>query len=262
MDLKLKGKKALVLASSQGLGLGVATALCAEGADVMISGRTQKKLSEAAHKLAEAGPGSASFSVVDLRDPESAKQLYAEAIDELGHIDILVNNVGGPPPGSIEEQDMQTWRIQFDVMVVRLIEITNLCLPGMRKRRWGRVLTIASSSIIQPIDGLSISNTIRSAVVGWNKSLANETASDGITVNILSPGRIETERVVQIDASNAQKRNVSVEEVRSASMSSIPIGRYGTVEEFGSVGAFLVSEQASYITGSIIRCDGGLIRSV
>ena len=162
----------------------------------MISGRTQEKLSEAAVKLSEAGPGKASFCIIDLSDPESARQLYARATAELGHLDILVNNVGGPPPGSIEEQDMQTWRTQFDIMVVRLIEITNLCLPGMRERRWGRVLTIASSSIIQPIDGLSISNTLRSAVVGWNKSLANETASDGITVNILSPGRIETERVV------------------------------------------------------------------
>ena len=262
MDLKLQGKKALVLASSQGLGLGVAAALCAEGADVMISGRSREKLSEAAAKLTGTGPGSASYCVVDLGDPASARHLYAEATRELGHIDILVNNVGGPPPGTVEAQDMQTWRTQFDIMVVRLIEITNLCLPGMRERRWGRVLTIASSSIIQPIDGLSVSNTIRSAVVGWSKSLSNETAADGITVNILSPGRIETERVVQIDGINAQKRNLSVEQVRAASMASIPIGRYGTTAEFGSVAAFVVGEPASYITGSIIRCDGGLIRSV
>jgi 3-oxoacyl-[acyl-carrier protein] reductase len=262
MDLKLKGKKALLLASSQGLGLGVATALCAEGVDVMISGRRQEKLRDAALKLSETGPGSASFCVMDLSHPESAQQLYAEATSEFGHIDILVNNVGGPPPGSIEEQEIETWRTQFDIMVVRLIEITNLCLPGMRERGWGRILTIASSSVVQPIDGLSVSNTIRSAVVGWNKSLANETASAGITVNILSPGRIETERVMQIDAINAKKRNISVEEVRAASMASIPIGRYGTTEEFGAVGAFLLSEQASYVTGSIVRCDGGLIRSV
>lgn len=262
MDLNLTGKKVLVLASSQGLGLGVAAKLCAEGADVMISGRTEKKLSEAAAQLTKTGPGNASYCVSDLSDPDSAKNLYSEAIKEFGQIDILVNNVGGPPPGSIEAQETQTWRTQFDIMVVRLIEITNLCLPGMRERKWGRVLTIASSSIIQPIDGLSISNTIRSAVVGWSKSLANETAVDGITINILSPGRIETERVLQIDALNAKKRDISVEKVRATSMASIPIGRYGTVEEFGSVGAFLVSEQASYITGSIIRCDGGLIRSV
>jgi len=262
MNLGLVGKKALVLASSQGLGLGVAAKLCGEGADVMISGRTKKKLSEATALLTQKGPGNASYCVADLSAPNSAEIIYKEAIKELSQIDILVNNVGGPPPGSIESQKIQTWRTQFDIMVVRLIEITNLCLPGMRERRWGRVLTIASSSIIQPIDGLSISNTIRSAVVGWSKSLANETAADGITINILSPGRIETERVLQIDALNAKKRNIAVEEVRATSMASIPIGRYGTVEEFGSVGTFLVSEQASYITGSIIRCDGGLIRSV
>jgi 3-oxoacyl-[acyl-carrier protein] reductase len=242
--------------------LGIATKLCAEGADIMLSGRTEKKLSEAAEQLTRTGPGSASFCVVDLSDPESAKHLYTKTVKEFGHIDILVNNVGGPPPGSVEAQEIQTWRTQFEIMVIRLIEITNLCLPGMRERRWGRILTIASSSIIQPIDGLSVSNTIRSAVVGWSKSLSNETAADGITINILSPGRIETERVKQIDALNAKKRNISVEEVRAISMASIPVGRYGMVEEFASVGTFLVSEQASYITGSIIRCDGGLIRSV
>jgi 3-oxoacyl-[acyl-carrier protein] reductase len=262
MDLGLTAKKALVLASSQGLGLAIATKLCQEGADVVISGRSEAKLRDAAAELTSAGPGTASFAVFDLGDPDSARTLYLAAQQTLGHIDILVNNVGGPPPGSVEAQDMETWRNQFDIMVVRLIEITNLCLPGMRQRKWGRVVTIASTSIIQPIAVLGISNTIRSALVGWNKSLSSEVAADGITLNILAPGRIETERVVQIDTMNAEKRGKSVEEVQAESRKSIPIGRYGTVEEFGSVGAFIASEPASYITGSIIRCDGGLIRSV
>jgi 3-oxoacyl-[acyl-carrier protein] reductase len=262
MDLGLTGKKALVLASSQGLGLAIATKLCQEGTDVVISGRSAEKLYDAAAALNKKGAGTASYAVMDLSDQDSARTLYNEALLKLGHVDILVNNVGGPPPGSVEAQDMETWRTQFDIMVVRLIEITNLCLPGMRQKKWGRVLTIASSSIIQPITVLGISNTIRSALVGWNKSLSNEVAAEGITLNILAPGRIETERVLQIDTMAAKKQGVSVEAVQTASKKTIPIGRYGTVEEFGSVGVFIVSEPASYITGSIIRCDGGLIRSV
>lgn len=262
MDLNLKGKKALVLASSQGLGLGIAAKLCEEGADVMISGRNEKKLRNAAYELTNRGPGSSVYCVADLSNQNSSQTLFKAAIQSLGFIDILVNNVGGPPPGTVEEQDIDTWRTQFEMMVVRLIELTNLCLPSMRERKWGRILTVASSSIIQPIAGLSVSNTIRSAIVGWNKSLANEIAADGITANILAPGRIETERVNQIDALHAKKENISEHEIRKRSMASIPAGRYGTVDEFGAVGTFLLSEQASYITGTIIRCDGGIIRSV
>jgi 3-oxoacyl-[acyl-carrier protein] reductase len=262
MDLGLTGKKALVLASSQGLGLAIATKLCEEGADVVISGRSGDKLRDAAAVLNSMGAGTASYAVMDLSDPDSAKTLYDAAVQKLGSVDILVNNVGGPPPGSVETPDMETWRTQFDIMVVRLIEITNLCLPGMREKKWGRVLSLASTSIIQPITVLGISNTIRSALVGWSKSLSNDVAVEGITVNILAPGRIETERVLQIDTLAAEKQGISFEAVQTASKKSIPTGRYGTVEEFGSVGAFIVSEPASYVTGSIIRCDGGLVRSV
>lgn len=262
MDLKLNGKKALVLASSQGLGLGIATKLCEEGADVMISGRNEQKLRDAAFGLTQKGPGKSSFCVADLSNSDASQSLFNAAIKEFGRVDILVNNVGGPPPGTVEEQTIDTWRAQFEIMVIRFIELANLCLPGMREGKWGRVLTVASSSIIQPIAGLSVSNTIRSAIVGWNKSLANEIARDGITANILAPGRIQTERVTQIDALHARKENISVDEVRQRSMATIPAGRYGTVDEFGSVGTFLLSEQASYITGTIIRCDGGIIRSV
>jgi 3-oxoacyl-[acyl-carrier protein] reductase len=262
MDLGLAKKKALLLASSQGLGLAIATKLCQEGADVLISGRSGQKLHDAAAALNKLGKGKASYAVIDLSAPDSARTLHTEALNKLGRVDILVNNVGGPPPGSVESQSMETWRTQFDIMVVRLIEITNLCLPGMREKKWGRVLTIASTSIIQPIPILGISNTIRSAIVGWNKSLSNEVAVDGITLNILAPGRINTERVRQIDAMAAEKSGISIEEVQAESKKTIPLGRYGTVEEFGSVGTFMVSEPASYITGSVIRCDGGLIRSV
>ncbi len=262
MDLGLKGKKALLLASSQGLGLGVATALCAEGADVLISGRVEEKLRNAADVLTAAGPGKATYVVADLGDPSSAATLYAAATERLGGVDILVNNTGGPPPGTVEAQAIDTWKSQFDTMVVRLIEITNLCLPGMRANGWGRILTLASSGVLQPIPNLSISNTIRSALVGWNKSLSNEVAADGVTANILAPGRINTARTEQLDAAAAERQGKTVAEINAASRATIPAGRYGDIAEFGSVAAFLISTRASYVTGSVIRCDGGSIRSV
>ena len=262
MDLELKGKRALVLASSSGLGLGIGTKLCEEGAAVMLSGRSQDKLENAADVLSNAGPGSARYMVADLTEPGSAKALFDAATELLGGIDILVNNTGGPPPGGVEGQDAAVWRSQFDTMVVRLIELTNLCLPGMRERGWGRVLTVASSGVIQPIPNLSISNTIRSALVGWSKSLSNEVAADGITVNILAPGRIHTDRTDQLDAAAAKRQGKTIGEVRQASETTIPARRYGSVAEFASVAAFLVGGPASYVTGGVIRCDGGSIRSV
>lgn len=262
MDLGINGKRALVLASSQGLGLGVATKLCEEGAKVIISGRVQAKLAAAAATLNEAGPGQADYAVVDISDADAARKLYAAANEKLGGVDILVNNTGGPPPGTVEAPDMETWRSQIETMMLRVIEITNLCLADMRKAGWGRILTLASSGVIQPIPNLAMSNTIRSSLVGWSKSLSNEVAASGITVNMLLPGKIRTQRLKQLDENTAKATGKSVEEVAAAEQAVIPAGRYGTVEEFGSVAAFLVSEPARYVTGGLIRCDGGLIRSV
>ncbi len=147
-------------------------------------------------------------------------------------------------------------------MLIRIIEITNLCVADMKKSGWGRVLTVASSGVVQPISNLAMSNTIRSSLVGWSKSLSNEIAADGITVNMLLPGRIRTERLKQLDAAAAERTGRSIEDVSAAEQSLIPAGRYGTVEDFGNVGAFLCSEAASYMTGGLIRCDGGSIRGI
>ena len=262
MDLGLSGKRALVLASSQGLGLGIATKLCEEGAHVLISGRVEEKLATVAAGLTAAGPGKADYTVVDLSDRDAAEGLYAAAKEKLGGVDILVNNTGGPPPGTVDTPDTGLWRSQIDTMLIRIIEITNLCITDMKEAGWGRVLTVASSGVVQPIANLAMSNTIRSSLVGWSKSLSNEVAASGITVNMLLPGRIRTERLKQLDAANAERLGKSVEEVSASEQAGIPAGRYGTVEEFGSVGAFLVSEPAQYMTGGLIRCDGGSIRSV
>ena len=262
MDLGIKGKRALVLASSQGLGLGIATKLCEEGANVIISSRVEDKLATVAKELNNAGPGTADHVVADLSEEDSAGKLYAAAKDKLGGIDILVNNTGGPPPGTVDKPDTDLWRAQIDTMLIRVIEITNLCIADMKETGWGRVLTVASSGVVQPIANLSMSNTIRSSLVGWSKSLSTEVATAGITVNMLLPGRILTERLAQLDKANAERLGKSVEEVSTSEQAAIPIGRYGTVEEFGSVGAFLCSEPASYMTGGLIRCDGGSIRGV
>jgi 3-oxoacyl-[acyl-carrier protein] reductase len=262
MDLGIKGKKALVLASSQGLGLGIATKLCEEGATVLLCGRSADKLAAAAKQLSDAGPGIAHYVTVDLFDNDAADTLHSAAEDKLGSVDILVNNTGGPPPSNVATPDTALWHKQIDAMLVRVIEITNLCVTDMKASGWGRVLTIASAGVLQPIPNLAMSNTIRSALVGWNKSLSNEVAAHGITTNMLLPGRIDTERVAQLDAATAEKFGITLDEAVAAARATIPLGRYGTVEEFASVGAFLVSEPASYLTGSLIRCDGGLVKGV
>lgn len=262
MDFGITGKRALVLASSQGLGLGIATKLCEEGANVIISGRVEDKLATVAKELNDAGPGTADYVVADLSDIDAAGKLYAAAKEKLGGIDILVNNTGGPPPGTVDKPDTDLWRAQIDTMLIRIIEITNLCVADMKEAGWGRVLTVASSGVVQPIPNLAMSNTIRSSLVGWSKSLSTEIASSGITVNMLLPGRILTARLGQLDKANAERTGRTVEEVSASEQATIPAGRYGTVEEFGSVGAFLCSEPASYMTGGLIRCDGGSVRGV
>lgn len=262
MDLGINGKRALVLASSQGLGLGIARSLCMEGADLLLCGRVEDKLAAAAAELSAAGPGKAEYAVVDLSETDAAGRLHAAAMEKLGGVDILVNNTGGPPPGTVETPDSELWRSQIDTMLIRIIEITNLCLAGMKEAGWGRVLTVASSGVVQPIPNLAMSNTIRSSLVGWSKSLSNEVAGAGITVNMLLPGRIRTERLKQLDEALAKRLGKPVEEVSASEQVGIPAGRYGTVEEFGAVGAFLCSEPARYMTGGVIRCDGGSVRGV
>lgn len=262
MDLGIEGKRALVLASSQGLGLGIATRLCEEGTNVVVSGRVEDKLVDVVAELNAKGAGKADYAVVDLTDADAAERLYAAASEKLGGVDILVNNTGGPPPGTVDKPDSDLWRAQIEVMLIRVIEITNLCVEDMKASGWGRIVTVASSGVVQPIMNLAMSNTIRSSLVGWSKSLSNEVAKQGITVNMLLPGRILTGRLAQLDEANAKLLGKTVEEVSAAAQATIPAGRYGTVEEFGNVGAFLCSEPASYVTGGLIRCDGGAIKGV
>lgn len=260
MDLGLAGKRAIVLSSSRGLGRGVAEALAAEGAHVLMSARSGDRLKDAAAAINAKGPGKASTVIGDLKD--SVEAVHEAAVKELGGVDILVANTGGPPARTALNVKPEEWTPQFESMVVPVFKLAGLVLPGMRERKWGRILTIASSGVVQPIPNLVMSNALRSSIVGWSKTLATEVAADGITVNMILPGRIETDRTGELDAANAKAQGKSVEDIAAAARAAIPAGRYGRVQEFADVAAFLVSERASYVTGSLIRVDGGAVRSV
>lgn len=262
MDLGLTGKRALVMASSRGLGLGIAQALAAEGCHVLLTGRSETRLAEAAAELTGQGPGKADYVVADLSDSDAVETLATAAEKIMGGVDILIANTGGPPPGQMVDADMGVFSAQFDAMVLSVISLTQRLLPGMRDRKWGRVIAVGSSGVIQPIPNLGLSNALRSALVGWSKSLAGDVAADGVTVNMLLPGRIHTERVDELDAAVSKRTGKSMDETRAASRATIPMGRYGAVEEFAAVAAFLASERASYVTGGLIRCDGGSIKSI
>lgn len=256
MDLGLKGKRALVLGASRGLGRAIAEGLAREGAHVIAAARRQEAIAEWAGGMANVEP-----MRVDLGDHASVSALVEHCLAG-GGVDILVNNTGGPAPGQAQSVARADWIAQFEAMAANVFDLTARLLPPMRERGWGRVLTIGSSGIVQPIPNLAISNGVRAAVLGWSRTLAAEVAADGVTVNVILPGRIGTERVDELDAAAANRTGKSVEDVAAASRAGIPMGRYGRPEEFADTALFLVSERASYITGSQIRVDGGLIRSV
>jgi 3-oxoacyl-[acyl-carrier protein] reductase len=198
----------------------------------------------------------------DLSKPGDIEALCDRALAAFDGIDILVNITGGPPSGPLPPVDDDAWHKHFDAMVLSVFRVTRRLLPGMRERKWGRILTSTSSGVLQPIPNLGISNALRASLVTWSKTLASEVATDGVTVNVLVPGRIHTKRVDELDKIAATRQNKPVEEIVKASLATIPMGRYGRPDEFSSVAAFLVSEAASYITGTVIRVDGGMIRGV
>jgi 3-oxoacyl-[acyl-carrier protein] reductase len=262
MDLKLKGKKALVFGGSKGIGRGIADAFAAEEVDVALVARSKETLDKSAGEINARGGGRAIGLAADLADWPSVESAVRSARQQLGAIDILVNNSGGPPPSGALGVKPEVWEAQFRAMVLVLFRITDLVVPEMRERKWGRILNVASFSVIEPIPHLGISNSLRSAVVGWAKTLAGEVGRDGITVNMLLPGTIATDRLIQLNRATAERSGISLDEAIKRAGAAAPVGRLGTVEEFGAVAAFLASPLASYVTGSMIRIDGGLVRSV
>jgi 3-oxoacyl-[acyl-carrier protein] reductase len=261
MDLGIKGKTALILSAGGGLGRAIAVAIAREGASVAVTDIDESSLSTTSAEIKKTGANVFSHPV-DLADLPGLDDLVAHIDREFGGVDILVNISGGPPPTSAINVSTEFWTKHFHSMVLSIIHITDLVLPGMRAKRWGRVITSASSGVVAPIPNLCISNTLRSALAGWSKTLAREVAPEGITINLVLPGRVSTARTRQLDEARAKRENKSVEEIEKASVASIPMQRYGEPEEYASVVAFLASNNASYITGSMIRVDGGMIPSL
>ncbi len=255
MDLGLSGKRALVTGASRGLGRAIAEALAAEGAEVVAAARGVERIEAYANG---AGPGKITAAALDWSDISSVEALAKEAED----VDILVGNTGGPPPGVAAESGREAWLRNFETMAANLFHLTGALVPAMRAKKWGRVVLVGSSGVEQPIPNLALSNGVRAAIWGYAKTLASEVAADGVTVNMVMPGRIHTERVDELDAANAKRQGKDVGAVRTASLAQIPTGRYGDPAEFAAVVAFLCGAPASYMTGGKIRVDGGLIKGV
>jgi len=259
MNFGLENKTALVLGGGGGLGRAISIALAAEGAKIAVADIDSKAIAETEAAVKHIG-GSSIGLTWDLADLAQIDVARIEA--ELGTVSILVNITGGPPPTTAASQDPALWTKHFQAMVLSVIAITDRVLPAMRKQHWGRIITSTSSGVVAPIPNLGISNALRMSLVGWSKTLARELGGEGITANIILPGRIATDRIRFLDEAKAKREGRTVEDVSKESTSSIPLGRYGKPEEYGAAVAFLASEQAAYITGSTIRVDGGLISSI
>jgi 3-oxoacyl-[acyl-carrier protein] reductase len=262
MDFGLKDRVALVAASSTGLGRAVAEELASEGCRLVMCARTVRTLEDSRNDIFDHTGAEVVAVPADLTDPEDCKRVVAAGESEFGHIDILVTNTGGPPPGPFESHSPETWD---DAVRQNLMSVINLCravLPSMKERRWGRILNVTSVAVKQPVDGLMLSNSIRAAVTGFAKTLANEVAPFGVTVNNVMPGFHRTDRLNELAEDIALRSGAEVDEVYAGWESSIPMGRLGDPREFAALVAFLASERASYLTGSSISVDGGSIRGL
>jgi 3-oxoacyl-[acyl-carrier protein] reductase len=261
MDLGIRNKTALVTGGGGGLGRAIAVALAREGVNVVLADINAAALDTAASAVQATGAQALTLEW-DIGDLSVVDARIGAIEERFGPVDILINNTGGPPPTPASGQPAELWEKHFRSMVMSVIAITDRVLPGMRAKQWGRVVTSASSGVVAPIPGLAISNALRMSLVGWSKTLAREVGRDGITANVIVPGRIGTDRIRFLDEAKAKREARSVESVSAESTASIAVGRYGEPEEYADVATFLASAKASYMTGSVVRVDGGLITSV
>jgi 3-oxoacyl-[acyl-carrier protein] reductase len=261
MDLGLNGKVALVAGSSRGLGRAVAEAFAEEGMRLVLCARGEAALREAESALRARGAEVAAVPA-DLAEPGAAQRVVDAALAEFGRIDVLLTNAGGPPAGPFESHAPEAWQRAFALTLESVLDLTRAVLPGMKERRWGRILNVTSIAVKQPVDNLILSNSLRAAVTGFARTLANEVAPWGITVNNLLPGYTRTERLDDLADANARTRGTTPEEERARWEREIPMGRLGEPHEFAALAAFLASERAAYITGTSIPVDGGWVRAL
>jgi 3-oxoacyl-[acyl-carrier protein] reductase len=262
MDLGLHGKRALVTAASGGLGYAIAEALAAEGARVAICSRDAGRAGDAAARIAATTGAEVHGFAADVADLASLQGLFREALDALGGLDVLVNNAGGPPPGGFAALNEGHWARGFDLTLMSVVRAVQLALPAFAEAGGGRILTVMSSSVKTPLPNLLLSNVYRPALAGLTKSLAIELGPQNVQINGIAPGRIDTDRVRELDAAAAARTGKTPEEVRAASIATMPMGRMGEPAEFGRVGAFLCSAAASYVNGSVLLVDGGSVRAL
>ncbi len=255
MDLNLENKIVLVTAGSKGIGLATALGFHKCGAQVAICGRSQDNLDAAAAQM----PGCLALTG-DVSKSQDIDRVVQSVSQKFGHIDILVNNAGGPPPGLFEDLADEDWNKAVELTLMSVIRLTRLVLPHMRAQKWGRIINISSSGVKQPVPGLTLSNSIRMAVLGWAKTLANQVAGDNILVNTVCPGFTNTDRVTQILEQQSAASGKTVEEVAAGIAAQIPMQRIGQPEEVANLAVFLGSEAASYITGTSIQVDGGSVQ--
>ncbi|WHY74124.1 SDR family oxidoreductase [Fictibacillus enclensis] len=262
MDLGLKDKAVVVLASSKGLGKATAMRFAEEGANVMITSRDEAALKATAEEISEKTGSRVEYKRCDITKKEEITSLVSAAAEAFGTIDVLVNNAGGPPAGNFDSFGDEEWESAFQLTLLSLIRTVREVLPHMRKNGSGRIINIASSSIKQPIDGLTLSNTFRTAISGLSKSLSQELGKDGILINTIGPGRIGTDRLQELDGKIAEQRSISKEQVKEEMVKNIPLGRYGTPEEFAKTIVYLGSEANTYITGQSFLIDGGMVKAL
>jgi 3-oxoacyl-[acyl-carrier protein] reductase len=257
MDLGLKGRKALVCGGSKGLGYATAEALVREHADVYLLGREEASLKAAAVELSALKAGQVRWSACDLLSHESRQAAVENISTTWGALDILIHNVGGPKPSYAENTTLTSWQEGFERLLLPVIDLNSAFLDGMKKKNWGRIVTVTSLSVVQPIPMLAISNALRSASTSLSKTLSSEVAKYGITVNCVAPGSIATDRTEEIAKARISQSGQSKQDYENEMHRNIPVGRLGRSEEYGAVVCFLCSNQASYITGSTIYVDGG-----
>jgi 3-oxoacyl-[acyl-carrier protein] reductase len=262
MHLGLSGKVAMVAGASRGLGYAVAHALASEGALVSMSSRNADAISAAAKKIQTETGGTVLAVAADVQSPNDMAHWHQATLDRFEGIDLLYTNSGGPPPGATLSFDDATWQRAFDLLLMSAVRMIRLAAPSMTMRGGGSILIPTSSSVKEPIANLALSNILRGAVSSLAKTLAIELAGKKIRVNQLVPGRVDTDRVRELDEANSKRLGIAIEEQQQRMAATIPMGRYGNPSEFGNAAAFLLSEAASYITGATLQVDGGMIRSV